>query len=145
MISTKSLNKLKELSYASVGSSRVSNYTFNNIEATSALFVFSIAFPDLIRYRGCVFIEFLFDPAIYDKWNAVFNGSIRDIEYSVNNLMLSDCFNLDDVGNEELKSIAECIQAGWNLTASKFISKPANIAIEFDDVGTPCIRMNSAI
>lgn len=92
----------------------LTGYAYHNLGASLAIAVGKLLWPDLVNYRGGVFIADAFSTTVFDTWNLQLDGELIEIERAMNHVHLCDLANsFKTLGTPNLEYLANMISNCW--------------------------------
>lgn len=93
----------------------LSGYVYHNLSASLAIAVGKLLWPDLVNYRGGVFIADAFSQTVFDSWSSQLGGDLMEIERAVNHVHLCDLADsFKTLGTQNLEYLAAIISNCWH-------------------------------
>lgn len=92
----------------------LSGYAYHNLSASLAIAVGQLLWPDLVSYRGGVFIAEAFSKTVFDSWSSQLDGNLVEIERAMNHVHLCDLANsFKALGAQNLEYLATIVSNCW--------------------------------
>lgn len=87
---------------------------YHNLDASLAIGFSQLIWPELVTFRGGVFIADAFSPAVFDSWSSSLGGNLTEIERAINHVHLCDlAYSFKMLGAENLEYLATVISSCW--------------------------------
>lgn len=92
----------------------LSGYAYHNLNASLAIAVGQLLWPDLIEHRGGVFIADAFSQTVFESWNLQLNGDLMEIERAMNHVHLCDlACSFKQLGAQNQEYLSTIISNFW--------------------------------
>jgi hypothetical protein len=95
--------------------------------------------PEVVEYRGCLFLAWRFDRENVDMWFGHFGKAPDRVEAMVNQVKLYDVFGNSDLGDTEddLDQLAEAIGECWQgVLSGRYPERDITVEISGDEDGS---------
>ncbi|WP_181770925.1 hypothetical protein [Amycolatopsis pittospori] len=103
---------------ADLGSFDLRTFMLSNVSIAEACSVIALMSPGFVEYRGCIFLDFVFDASGVDAWIDRFDGVEQSVESAVNHVHLWDFFSpKSEAENDALVELAHRMVESWKSSA----------------------------